>query len=112
MRWSDQPCTTIATRTPRTKRSPTTEPIDPPMNSNSNAAATTPSDLTAPCITTRASVSPVASSEAVRAISFCPAASLTAQRLMDVTEQALYEDGDESRRASDLASARPSTLLR
>ena len=31
----------IATCTPRTKRSPTTEPIEPPMKSNSNAAATT-----------------------------------------------------------------------
>ena len=27
--------------TPRTNRSPTTEPIDPPMNRNSKAAATT-----------------------------------------------------------------------
>ena len=53
----------IAVSTPRTKRSPTTEPIEPPMKSNSKQAATTgmrraprrPS-------TTSASVSPVASS--------------------------------------------------
>ncbi len=33
-------------------------------------------------------LSPVASSEAVRAITFCPAASLTAQRLIDATASA------------------------
>ena len=45
--------------TPRTKRSPTTEPIEPPMKSNSNAATTTGTLITAPCITTSASVSSV-----------------------------------------------------
>ena len=55
-----------ATRTPRTKRSPTTEPIDPPMNSNSNTASTSGVDLMLPCITTSASVSPVSSSAADR----------------------------------------------
>ena len=49
----------IAASTPRTKRSPTTEPIEPPMNSNSKAAATIGSVWTAPPITTSASVSPV-----------------------------------------------------
>ena len=56
----------IATRTPRTKRSPTTEPIEPPMKSNSKAAHTTPSDLIAPCITTSASPSAVSSCASAR----------------------------------------------
>ena len=51
----------IATRTPRTKRSPTTEPIEPPMKSNSKAAHTSPSALIEPCITTSASPSAVCS---------------------------------------------------
>src|SRR5213079_2133718 len=51
----------MATRTPRTKRSPTTDPIEPPMKSNSKAAQTKPSDLMAPCMTTSASPSAVAS---------------------------------------------------
>ena len=54
-------CST-AVSTPRTKRSPTTEPIEPPMNSNSKQAATSGTLITAPPITTSASVSPVASS--------------------------------------------------
>jgi hypothetical protein len=49
----------MATRTPRTKRSPTTEPIEPPMKSKSKAAQTTPSALIEPCITTSASPSAV-----------------------------------------------------
>ena len=56
----------IATRTPRTKRSPTTEPIEPPMKSNSNAAHTTPSALIEPCITTSASPSAVCSCASAR----------------------------------------------
>ena len=51
--WSRQACT------PRTKRSPTADPIDPPMNSNSNAATMRGTFFIAPCITTKASVSPV-----------------------------------------------------
>src|SRR5256885_7637326 len=51
----------MATRTPRTKRSPTTDPIEPPMKSNSKAAQTTPSALIEPCITTSASLSAVCS---------------------------------------------------
>src|SRR5450631_657601 len=50
---SQQACTA------RTKRSPTTEPIDPPRKPNSNAAAMSGTFLTDPCITTSASVSPV-----------------------------------------------------
>ena len=50
-----------ATRTPRTKRSPTTDPIEPPMNSNSKHASTSGTPLMLPCITTSASVSPVSS---------------------------------------------------
>ena len=50
----------IASSTPRAKRSPTTLPIEPPMNRNSNAAATMGSRRREPDITTRASVSPVA----------------------------------------------------
>ena len=49
----------MAVCTPRTKRSPTTEPIEPPMKSNSKQAATTLMLCTAPPITTSASVSPV-----------------------------------------------------
>ena len=52
----------MAVCTPRTKRSPTTEPIEPPMKSNSKHAATQGTLITAPPITTRASVSPVDSS--------------------------------------------------
>ena len=48
-----------ATCAPRTKRSPTTEPIDPPMNSNSKTASTSGTALIVPCTTTSASVSPV-----------------------------------------------------
>src|SRR6266513_161977 len=61
----------IATRTPRTKRSPTTDPIEPPIKSNSNAAHTTPSALIAPCMTTSASLSAVCS---------CASASLSVLR--------------------------------
>src|SRR5260221_699044 len=56
----------MATRTPRTKRSPTTEPIQPPMKSNSKAAHTRPSALIDPCITTSASPSAVCSCASVR----------------------------------------------
>mgnify|MGYP003487827418 CR=1 FL=1 len=56
----------MAVCTPRTKRSPTTLPIEPPMKSNSNAAATTLIECTAPPITTRASVSPEFSSASFR----------------------------------------------
>ena len=52
----------IAASTPRTKRSPTTLPIEPPMKSNSKQAATSGTLITAPPITTSASVSPVFSS--------------------------------------------------
>ena len=52
-------CSTAAS-TPRTKRSPTTEPIEPPMKSNSKQAATSGTLITAPPTTTSASVSPVA----------------------------------------------------
>ena len=58
--WSSAACT------PRTKRSPTTEPIEPPMNSNSKAAATSGTFFIAPCITTSASVSPVSFSASSR----------------------------------------------
>ena len=44
---------------PRTKRSPTTEPMEPPRNSNSKQATTTGMLLIAPLITTIASASPV-----------------------------------------------------
>ena len=54
-----------ASRTPRTKRSPTTEPIEPPMNLNSNTAITTAKPLILPLITTMASSSPVALRAAV-----------------------------------------------
>ena len=47
------------TCTPRTKRSPTTEPIEPPRKPNSNAAATSGMVLMLPCITTSASSSAV-----------------------------------------------------
>ena len=42
-----------------TKRSPTTVPIEPPMKSNSKAQAIKGIPLSKPCITTKASVSPV-----------------------------------------------------
>ena len=51
----------MAVATPRTKRSPTTEPIDPPMNWNSKQATTTGNARIEPPMTTRASVSPVSS---------------------------------------------------
>ena len=54
-------CST-AVCTPRTKRSPTTEPIEPPMKSNSKHAATIGMLISAPPMTTSASVSPVFSS--------------------------------------------------
>ncbi len=43
----------------RTKRSPTTEPIEPPRNRNSNAQATTSRPSSVPAMTTSASRSPV-----------------------------------------------------
>src|SRR3569623_256769 len=43
----------------RTKRSPTTAPIEPPMKANSKAQATSGTPLTWPCITINASRSPV-----------------------------------------------------
>ena len=46
--------------TARLKRSPTTEPIEPPRNWNSNAQATTGSPCSLPASTTSASRSPVA----------------------------------------------------
>ena len=49
-----------ARRTPCTKRSPTTEPIEPPIKRNSNAATTTGWPCNSPFITTNASSSPVA----------------------------------------------------
>jgi hypothetical protein len=58
-------CSTAAF-TPRTKRSPSTEPIEPPMNSNSKAAATTGMVLMAPCMQTSESLSPVASLASIR----------------------------------------------
>src|SRR5206468_11590798 len=57
---SQQSCTA------RTKRSPTTDPIEPPRKPNSNAATTIGTAFTEPCITTRASVSPVAFSASSR----------------------------------------------
>jgi hypothetical protein len=64
----------MAASTPRTKRSPTTEPMLPPMNSNSKQAATTGTLITAPPITTSASVSPVApvAPSGARGTSCCP----------------------------------------
>ena len=50
----------MAASTPRTKRSPTTEPMEPSRKRDSKAAVTTGTPLTRPCITTRASFSPVA----------------------------------------------------
>ena len=55
-----------ARRTPLTKRSPTTEPIEPPMKRNSNAAMTTGRPFIFPFITTSASSSPVAFFAAAR----------------------------------------------
>ncbi|MNR13728.1 hypothetical protein D3C85_1301540 [compost metagenome] len=52
--------------TPRTKRSPTTEPIEPPMKRNSKAATTAGMLWILPCITTSASSSPVLSAAATR----------------------------------------------
>ncbi len=52
----------IAVCTPRTNRSPTTDPIEPPMKSNSKQATTIGTLINAPPITTSASVSPVFSS--------------------------------------------------
>ena len=48
----------MAASIPRTKRSPTTEPIEPPINLNSNAATTTLTSKILPCITIKASFSP------------------------------------------------------
>ncbi|MNT67093.1 hypothetical protein D3C72_2052100 [compost metagenome] len=45
---------------PRAKRSPTTEPIEPPMNSNSKQASVAGTPRIEPLITTSASDSPVA----------------------------------------------------
>ena len=42
-----------------TKRSPTTVPIEPPIKSNSKAHVITGMPLSTPCMTTKASVSPV-----------------------------------------------------
>ena len=56
----------MAVSTPRTKRSPTTEPMLPPMKSNSKQAATRLMLCTAPPNTTSASVSPVFSSASFR----------------------------------------------
>jgi len=56
----------MAVSTPRTKRSPTTEPMEPPMKSNSKQAATTLILLTAPPMTMSASVSPVFSRASFR----------------------------------------------
>ena len=56
----------IASSTPREKRSPTTEPMEPPMYLNSKAAATIGSRRSVPDITTIASVSPVVFSAASR----------------------------------------------
>ena len=49
----------MATCTPCTNRSPTTEPIEPPMKSNSKQATTAGNARIDPPITTSASVSPV-----------------------------------------------------
>ena len=49
----------MAACAPRTKRSPTTEPMEPAMNSNSKQATTTGRVCMAPPMTTSASVSPV-----------------------------------------------------
>jgi hypothetical protein len=49
-----------ALSTARAKRSPTTEPIEPPMKAKSNAQATSGLPLSWPCIATSASRSPVA----------------------------------------------------
>jgi hypothetical protein len=53
-----------------TKRSPTTEPIEPPMNSNSKQAAPPACSSPSPPITTSASVSPVASSASGEALGY------------------------------------------
>ncbi len=52
--------------TPRTKRSPSTEPIEPPMKSNSKAATTTGRALSVPCMTTIESDSPVLAAASTR----------------------------------------------
>ncbi len=51
---------------PRVKRSPTTEPIEPPRKRNSNAQATTSMPCSAPAITIIASFSPTVFCAAVR----------------------------------------------
>jgi len=56
----------MAVPTPRPNRSPTTLPMEPPMKSNSKAAATRLMLCTAPPMTIRASVSPVFSSASFR----------------------------------------------
>ncbi|CSB70012.1 Uncharacterised protein [Vibrio cholerae] len=56
----------IAASTARTKRAPTTEPIEPPIKENSKAHATTGTPSTAPFMTTRASFSPLAFCAAAR----------------------------------------------
>jgi len=56
----------MASSTPRTKRSPTTEPMEPPMKSNSKQATTRLMPCTAPPMTTSASVSPVVSRASFR----------------------------------------------
>ena len=48
-----------ACSTARTKRAPTTDPMEPPIKANSNAAATTGIPYRVPFITTSASFSPV-----------------------------------------------------
>ena len=45
--------------TARTKRSPTTAPMEPPMKANSKAQTTSGMPDSSPCMTTSASVSPV-----------------------------------------------------
>src|SRR5690606_283949 len=55
-----------ATSAPRTKRAPTTLPMEPPMKLNSKALATSGMPLRYPCMTTRASFSPVSFWAAVR----------------------------------------------
>jgi len=49
-----------------TNRSPTTDPIEPPMKANSNAAATISCPFSVPAITTSASRSPVSFCDAAR----------------------------------------------
>ncbi|MND00697.1 hypothetical protein D3C83_194020 [compost metagenome] len=49
----------MARAMPRANRSPTTEPMDPPMKANSKADATIGRPLSSPSMTTIASFSPV-----------------------------------------------------